>query len=43
MDDIVVSKDRRVVDNNGGGVLFVKKLRDTRVKRVIGNGGRLIT
>ena len=29
MDDVVVSKDRGVVNENGGGVLFVKKLGDT--------------
>ena len=28
MDDIVVSKDRGVVNENSGGVLFVKKLGD---------------
>ena len=29
MDDIVVSKGRRVVNENSSGVLFVKKLGDT--------------
>ena len=43
MDDIVVSKGGRVVDNNGGGVVFVKKMRDTGVNGIIGNGGGFTT
>ena len=43
MDDVVVSKGRRVVNENSGGVLFVEKLGNTWVKGVIGNGGRKTT